>query len=141
MQRNFLRFGVFSEPLSIDEQMVPCYGHFSTKMFMRNKPVKFGMKIWFLASTQGYPFSFDVYTGKDISSSEPLGERVVNKLTEVLEKYSNHAIFFDNFFSSTALCRDLTRKGLRCTELFARIEYKLPTDSYSGNEEERARSI
>ena len=40
MQRNFLRFGVFSEHLSIDEQIVPYYGHFSTKMFMRNKPVK-----------------------------------------------------------------------------------------------------
>ena len=99
MQRNFLRFGVFSEHLSIDEQMVPYYGHFSTKMFMRNKAVKFGMKMWFLASAQGYPFSFDVYTGKDMSSSEPLGERVVNKLTAVLENYSNYAIFFENFFS------------------------------------------
>ena len=97
MQRNFLRFGVFSEHLSIDEQMVPYYGHFSTKMFMRNKPVKFGMKIWFLASAQGYQFGFDVYTGKDISSSEPLGERVVNKLTAVLENYSNHAIFLTIF--------------------------------------------
>ena len=74
MQRNFLWFGVFLEHLSIDEQMVPYYGHFSTKMYMRNKPVKFGMKIWFLASAQGYLFSFDVYTGKDMSSSGPLGE-------------------------------------------------------------------
>ena len=114
MQRNFLRFGVFSKHLSIDKQMVPYYGHFSTKMFKRNKPVKFGMKIWFLASAQGYSFSFDVYTGKDMSSSEPLGERVVNKLTAVLENYSNHAFFFDNFFSSKALCRDLIRKSLRC---------------------------
>ena len=115
MQRNFLRFGVFSEHLSIDEQMVPYYGHFSTKMYMQNKPVKFDMKIWFLASAQGYPFSFNVHTGKDMSSSEPLGQRVVNKLTAVLENYSNYAIFFDNFFSSTAFCRDLARKGLRCT--------------------------
>ena len=52
---------------SSDEQMVPYHGHFSNKIYMRNKPVKFGMKIWFLASTQGNPFSFDVYTGKDMS--------------------------------------------------------------------------
>ena len=117
MQRNFFRFGVFSEHLSIDEQIAPCYGHFSTKLYMRNKPVKFGMKIWFFASAQGYPFSFDVYTyiSKDMSSSKPLRERVVNKLIAVIKNYSNNAIFFDNFFSSTALCRDLARKSLRCT--------------------------
>ena len=53
MQRNFAQFGVFSKCLSVDEQMVPYFGHFSTKMYMKNKPVKFGMKIWFLASSQG----------------------------------------------------------------------------------------
>ena len=51
LNRNFTQFGVFSQNLSIDEQMVPYYGHFSTKMFMRNKPTKFGMKVWFLASS------------------------------------------------------------------------------------------
>ena len=60
---------------------------------MRNKAVKFGIKIWFLASAQRNLFSFDVYTSKDMSSSEPLGERVVNKLTEVLENYLNHVTF------------------------------------------------
>ena len=68
LNRNFTQFGVFSQNLLIDEQMVPYYGHFSTKMFMRNKPIKFGMTVWFLASSQGYPFSFQVCTGKDGSS-------------------------------------------------------------------------
>ena len=62
MQGNFAQFGLFSKRLSVDEQMVPYYGHFSTKMYMKNKPVKFEMKIWFLASSQGYPFQ--VYAGK-----------------------------------------------------------------------------
>ena len=64
MLRNFAQFGVFSKCLSVDEQMVPYFGHFSAKMYMKNKPVKFGMKIWFLASSQRYPFAFQVYTGK-----------------------------------------------------------------------------
>ena len=80
MKRNFIQFGVFCHHLSVDEQMVPYYGHFSTKTFMRNKPVKFGMKIWFLTS-EGYPFFFQVYTGKDDSANGPLGERVVKTLT------------------------------------------------------------
>ena len=89
--------------LSVDEQMAPYFGHFSTKMYMKNKPMKFGMKIWFLASAQGYPFAFQVYTGKSDSKEGPLGERVVNELTEVLEENSNHILYFDNFFSSTTL--------------------------------------
>ena len=69
MKRNFIQFGVFYHHLSIDEQMVPYHEHFSTKMVMRNKPVKFGIKIWFLTSSEGYPFSFQVYTGKDDSAN------------------------------------------------------------------------
>ena len=67
MQKNFLWFEVSSEQLFIDKQMATYYEHFSTKIYMRNKPVKFGMKIWFLASSQGNLFSFEVYNGKDVS--------------------------------------------------------------------------
>ena len=115
MHKNFAQFGVFSKCLSVDEQMVPYFGHLFTKMYIKNKQVKFGMKIWFLASSQGYPFAFQVYTGKSDSKEEPLGERVVNELTEVLEENSNHILYFDNFFSSTTLCRDFAEKSLRFT--------------------------
>ena len=115
LNRNLTQFGVFSQNLSSDEQMVPFYVHFSTKMFMRNKPFKFGMKFWFLAPSQGYPFSFQVYTGKDGSSYQPLGERVVNTLTDVLKNKCSQVVYFDNFFSSTILCRDLAMGQLKCT--------------------------
>ena len=70
---------------------------------MKNKRVKFEMKIWFLASSQGYSFAFQLYPGKSDSKEGPLGERIVNELTEVLEKNSNHILYFDNLFSSTTL--------------------------------------
>ena len=73
MKRNFIQFGVFCHHLSFDEQMFPYYGQFSTKMFMQNKPVKFGMKIWFLTSSAEYSFFFQVYTGKDDSANGLLG--------------------------------------------------------------------
>ena len=71
--------------------------------------------MWFLASSQGYYFAFQVCTGKSDSKEGLLGERVVNELTEVLEENSNHILYFENFFSSTTLCRDLSEKRLRCT--------------------------
>ena len=100
LNENFTQFGVFSQNLSIDKQMVPYYGHFSTKMFMRNKPIKFGMKVFFfLAFSQGYPFSFQAYTGKDDSSDQPLGERVVNTLTDVLKNKRSHTVYFAIFLA------------------------------------------
>ena len=72
---------------------------------MRNKPIKFGMKVWFLAPSQEYLFSFQVYTGKDGSSNQLLREKVVNTLTNVLENKRSHAVYFDNFLNYTILCR------------------------------------
>ena len=74
-------------------------------------------------------------------SSEPLGERVVNKLTEVLGNYSNYAIFLTVFFSSTALCRDLARKGIRGIGTIYQNRTQMPPDSFRCNEEKRGRSI
>ena len=73
------------------------------------------MKVWFFASSQGYPFSFQDYTGKDGSSDQPLGKRVVNTLTDVLKNKRSHAVYFDNFFSSAILCRDLAIGQMKCT--------------------------
>ena len=50
------------------------------------------MKVWFLASYQGYLLPFQVYTGKDGSSNQPLAERVVNTLTDVPENKRSHAV-------------------------------------------------
>jgi hypothetical protein len=33
--------GVFTDKLSIDESMVPYFGHHSCKMFIRGKPIRF----------------------------------------------------------------------------------------------------
>ena len=40
-----LQFGVFDRKLSIDESMVPYYGHHGAKMFIRGKPIRFGYKL------------------------------------------------------------------------------------------------
>lgn len=55
------QFGVFSKFLSVDEQMVPYYGHHSAKMYIRGKPIRFGYKLWVLAADSGYPFNVQVY--------------------------------------------------------------------------------
>ena len=57
------QFGVFASTLCVDEQMIPYFGRHSGKMYMRDKPVKFGYKMWILASSSGYPFEMIMYAG------------------------------------------------------------------------------
>ena len=100
--QKLLQFGVFKEQLRIDEQMLPYTGKHSVKQFMHNKPVKFGYKLWILASSDGYPFVMEVYTGKDSSSDASstqttLGERVVTKLLSNVDDLERQAVTFDNF--------------------------------------------
>ena len=50
------RFGVVREDLSIDEFMVQHYGRHSCKQFIREKLIRFGYKLWVLASSIGLPY-------------------------------------------------------------------------------------
>ncbi|KRX76123.1 PiggyBac transposable element-derived protein 3 [Trichinella sp. T6] len=43
------------ENMGIDECMVPYYGHYSCKMFIKGKPIRFGFKEWMMTSSSGYP--------------------------------------------------------------------------------------
>ena len=51
--------------VSIDERMVKNKGRYSFRQYIRDKPTKWGMKLWVLAdSRSGYTFNFDIYLGK-----------------------------------------------------------------------------
>ena len=74
------------------------------------KPTKRGIKVWVAAdSTNGYFSRFDVYTGKNTTTTEHgLGARVLKTLTSDLKgKY--HHVYFDNCFTSLKLVEDLDR--------------------------------
>ena len=109
------QFGVFAKDPAIDEQMVPYFGRHSAKIFIRGKPVRYGYKNWVLASSDGYPYKFETYTGacdtKD--SSKPLGLQVVSAFLSIVENPACHCVYFDNCFTSYYLLRDLCQKNFR----------------------------
>lgn len=118
LTKKFLQWGIVHENLSIDESMVKYYGRHPAKQFIRGKPVRFGYKNWMLASADGYCYAFDVYWGKSAGavSNEPLGSKVVKSLLEKGNVVPHeHVIYFDNFFTSHALLRDLRQTGYRAT--------------------------
>ena len=116
-QDNLLQFGAFAKELSIDESMLPYYGHHGAKMFIRGKPIRFGFKIWMMTTSTGFPLKFSIYTGKSQDGKTVnLGESVVLDMCSVLEHPENHILYMDNFFSSTKLFRKLKEeKKICCT--------------------------
>ena len=121
LNKNFLKFGVFSENLSIDEQMVRYFGHHYLKQFMRGKPIRFGFKQWALCcSKTGYCYQMQVYEGKSLETGSEwavtgLGASVVLQMVSILETPSVHKIYFDNFFTGFALMKHLQDINVRAT--------------------------
>ena len=104
------RFADLYDPhkeVAVDEAMIKFTGRSTLKQYMPMKPTKRGIKVWVLGdSHNGYFQKFQVYTGKEGSGEKHLGQRVVKNLTEEL-KGKHHHVFFDNFFTSEKLMRDL----------------------------------
>jgi len=116
LNRALLQFGVFDRKLSIDESMVPYYGHHGAKMFIRGKPIRFGYKLWMLCSSDGYPYQANIYCGKTERPQErSLGEHVVLSLVDLIPVKSQHELYFDNFFSSYSLLLQLRELQMKAT--------------------------
>ena len=100
--------------VSIDEAMVGFKGRSSLKQYMPMKLTKRGYKIWCLCdSTNGYLSNLDVYTGAsgtNVRDKGGLGPSVVKRLIEPFEG-KGHFIFYDTFFSSVDLAKDLLLVG------------------------------
>ena len=95
--------------VSIDERMVRSKAHFSFKQYIRNKPTKWGFKLWCLCNAKnGYTIRFSVYRGKtgEVVSGNGLGYDVVFSLmTDYLDQ--GYSLYVDNFYSSPTLATDL----------------------------------
>jgi len=102
--------------VSIDERMVRNKGRYSFRQYIRDKPTKWGMKLWVLADSKtGYTYNFDVYLGKtEERSSNGLAYNVVMNLVSFLVTQGSlgYRLFVDNFYSSVHLFLDLLKKGI-----------------------------
>lgn len=78
LNANFLKFGIFYAHLSIDEMMIRYYRMHSAKMFMKDKLIKFGYKLWCFCAANGYLYNFLPYLGiNNKASNESLELRVI----------------------------------------------------------------
>ena len=119
LSKNFQKWGIFHENLSVDEMIVRYYGHHTLKQFIKAKPIRFGYKLWALCGNDGYCYNFSLYCGKESNSSEtdklPLGTKVVLNLLSIVDDPNSHCIYFDNFFTSHALLKKLKEMQFRAS--------------------------
>jgi len=96
--------------VAVDERMVKSKHQSGIRQYIKNKPTKWGIKLWVLAdSLNGYICDFDVYIGRNAQqelSPNGLGYDVVMKLVVPLRNQGYH-LYFDNFYTSVKLVKDL----------------------------------
>ena len=61
INKNLVQFDVFYNFISIHESMVLYYGCHSAKMFIKEKPMRIGYKIWCICGNNGFPYHMKIY--------------------------------------------------------------------------------
>ncbi|KAL2087426.1 hypothetical protein ACEWY4_016254 [Coilia grayii] len=91
--------------LAVDERMVKTKASIGMKQYMRDKPTKWGYKLFVLAdSKNGFTCNFSIYEGKAKSpSGKGLSFDAVVNLLEGNHLGSGYHIYVDNFYTSTML--------------------------------------
>ena len=118
IRHHFHREAILSQDISHDEIMVPYKGRHSAKQYMKDKPTRWGFKLYGIGSTKGYLADFEPYMGKsyvmDLNNISceakellhTMGESslaVVRLIVPYLNKH--HIVHVDNFYLSIPLVK------------------------------------
>ncbi|XP_055910786.1 uncharacterized protein LOC129945151 [Eupeodes corollae] len=98
--------------MTVDEQLVGSRGRCPFKMFMPNKPGKYGIKMfWIVDAVNSYPLRGEIYVGQQPcdNRSDGISHQLVMRLAE---RYlgMNYNITTDNYFTSVPLALELMSK-------------------------------
>ena len=128
-QRNYLP----GENLAVDETMVGFRGQFGPKQYMPNKPTKFGIKAFTLASSDhGYLLNLLLYVGAETLANAdpayaalPQPARVVMHLMEPYFSKGHH-VYTDCYYSSILLAQALRQQHTKFTGTMIKNRVGLP---------------
>lgn len=102
---------------SIDEQMIPFKGQPSIMQYVKGKISPWGIKVFALCGRSGLLYDFAVYQGENTIPSElekdyGLCCGVVLHLSKRIPSGCNYQLYFDNYFTSVPLLRQLRHEKI-----------------------------
>ena len=93
--------------LTLDEGMIPTKNRLSIKQYIKDKPVKFGIKTFILCEGDtGYIVSSEVYTGKskfEVNELGATGNVVLRLLLDSDASNKKHILVMDRYYNSVTL--------------------------------------
>jgi hypothetical protein len=125
-------FPAFYHPdqaLVVDEAVVGYKGRSEMKQYIKNKPTKWGYKVWCLASSN-YLLGFHVYQGRRSRSGISSPHDAVIHLTSNYQ-HRDHILYLDRGFTSPILLDELLRRGIRCCGTVSKNRKDLPKEMIS----------
>ena len=118
--------------ITVDECVIPYKGKYCyIRQFMPDKPVRFGIKVWLLASSKSrFVTGMEVYFGEGTGAGpHGLGYHVVERMMKGLE-HRGHCLVIDNFFGSVNLFHELMCQGIWATGTVRKTSKNLPGGLY-----------
>ena len=100
--------------LSLDEAMIPSKNRLSIKQYIKDKPVKWGIKSFLLTDAEnGYIMNSEIYTGSESILYPELGAtgNVVARLLRSADLHGKgHVLVMDRYYNSVSLFEHLHRE-------------------------------
>lgn len=124
--------------LCVDEQLVPFYGRVSFRVYMKNKPDKYGIKIWTLCDNKtSYCLNQMVYIKKEETNTIPPSAKVVLDLVDTCSiSLKGRNITCDNYFTSLLLLKELLKRDITLVGTLNNRRKDVPYEFRSGKKRE-----
>lgn len=118
--------------LTCDERLIPFKGRSKLKVYVKNKPTKWGLKVYLLVdSATRFVLAMLPYGGAKVTGPErDHGAKVVTTLMEQFV-HQGHTVVCDNFFTTLGLAKTLWASGTAIVGTMQRNRNGLP-DEISG---------